>query len=109
MAGVISVSTLRSCQKWPPATSVRIKKCGKFTTQREFCKRLKYLTDGKYGLQIVDQAVKGVIDCDLSEVERMPLLQIDGREISWEDFGRILMSFEGWQFKLEIVDPSDDV
>jgi hypothetical protein len=70
---------------------------------------VKYLADDEYGLQIVDQTVKGVIDCDLSEVERKPLLLIDGQDISWEDFGRMLMSFEGWQFKLEIVDPSDDV
>ena len=32
-----------------------------------------------------------------------------GREISWDDFGRMLMTFEGWQFKLEIGDPSDEV
>ena len=33
----------------------------------------------------------------------------DGQEISWEDFGRMLMSFEGWQFKLEIFDRSHEV
>ncbi len=27
----------------------------------------------------------------------------------WEEFGQMLMSHEGWQFKLELVYPSDDV
>jgi len=39
----------------------------------------------------------------------MPLLVIDGREVSWEEFGRMLMTFEGWQFRMEIGDPSEEV
>jgi hypothetical protein len=70
---------------------------------------VKYIKSSNYGLQIADQLVKGKIDCDLSEAERMPLLLIDGQEVTWEAFGQMLMSFEGWQFKLEIFDPSDDV
>ena len=53
--------------------------------------------------------MRGRIDWDESAVERTPLLVIDGREISWNDFGRMLSAFEGWQFKLEIVDRSDEV
>jgi hypothetical protein len=34
---------------------------------------------------------------------------IDGQEITWEQFGRMLMSFEGWQFKLEIYDRSKEI
>ncbi len=34
------------------------------------------------------------------------MLVIDGRDVSWEEFGRMLMTFEGFQFKLEIVDKS---
>jgi hypothetical protein len=40
---------------------------------------------------------------------RVPLLVIDGREITWEEFGRMLMTFEGWQFKLEIRDMSEEL
>ena len=40
---------------------------------------------------------------------RAPMLVIHGKEVSWEDFGRMLMTFEGFQFKLQIADPSDDV
>lgn len=69
---------------------------------------VKYLTDVGYELQIAEQTVRGRIDWDESAVERTPLLVIDGREITWDDFGRMLMAFEGWQFKLEIVDPSEE-
>lgn len=34
---------------------------------------------------------------------------IDGRDISWEEFGRMLMTFEGWQFRMEIADRSDEI
>ena len=33
----------------------------------------------------------------------VPLLAIDGRAVTWEEFGRLLTSFEGWQFKLDIT------
>ena len=70
---------------------------------------IKHLEDGVMGLQIADQTVRGRIDCDESQVDRTPLIVVDGREISWEEFGRMLMTFEGWQFKLEIADPSDEL
>ncbi len=69
---------------------------------------VQHLTEGEYGLQIADRTVLGRIEWDDSEVERTPLIVVDGREISWEDFGRMLMTFEGWQFKLEICDPSEE-
>jgi hypothetical protein len=31
------------------------------------------------------------------------------RAILWEEFGRMLMTFEGFQFKLEIRDRSEEV
>ena len=33
---------------------------------------------------------------------RVPLLVIDGQEVAWDELGRMLMSFEGWQFRLAI-------
>lgn len=48
------------------------------------------------------------LDWDASAVQRLPLLVIDGREVPWDDFGRMLMAFDGWQFKLEIVDRNDE-
>jgi hypothetical protein len=54
--------------------------------------------------------VRGKIEWDESiDHEQVPVLVIDGRQISWNEFGRMLMSFEGWQFKLEIRDKSEDL
>jgi hypothetical protein len=36
------------------------------------------------------------------------VLVIDGRRFSWERFGRMLLSFEGWQFRPEIVDRTEE-
>lgn len=74
----------------------------------------KYLEDGKYGLQVKDMEVKGKIEADMSDEAdvfgpRLPMLVIDGRDVSWEQFGEMLMAFEGFQFKLQIVDKSDDL
>jgi hypothetical protein len=71
---------------------------------------IKHLRTDTYGLQIADhRAVRGKIEWGDSEDGSVPLLNVDGREISWQEFGRILMSFEGWQFKLEIRDKSEDL
>jgi hypothetical protein len=70
---------------------------------------IKYLTDGEHGLQIGDaDVVQGRIEWD-AEDGRLPLLVIDGREITWEEFGRMLMTFEGFQFKLNIGDKSEEL
>lgn len=68
----------------------------------------KHLKDDEFGLQIEDLVVRGRIDSDMSEAEPTPLLVIDGREVTWEQFGRMLMTFEGWKFKLELIDRSDE-
>ena len=70
----------------------------------------KHLTDGEHGLQIAEQrVVRGRIEWDDAIDGRVPLLVIDGREIGWDEFGRMLMSFEGWQFKLSIADKSEEL
>ncbi len=68
----------------------------------------KHIEQGEYGLQIVDQLVRASIDSDPSTDERTPLLVIDGKEVTWEEFGRMLVTFEGWQFKLELFDRSEE-
>lgn len=71
---------------------------------------VKHLRDGDYGLQISDQGiVRGRIGWDECQDGRLPLLVIDGREISWDQFGSMLMSYEGWQFKLMIADKSEEL
>ena len=70
---------------------------------------VKHLVRSEHDAQIADQTVCGRIEWDESEDSRVPLLVIDGQEVSWDEFGRMLMSFEGWQFRLEIRDCSEEV
>ena len=74
----------------------------------------KYLEDGRHGLQIRGMEVRGSIEADMTEagnlrLDRGPILVIDGREVTWQAFGRMLTTFEGFQFKLQIVDQSEDL
>jgi hypothetical protein len=70
----------------------------------------KHLTDGDHGLQISgERVVCGRVECGDARNGGVPLLIIDGREIGWKEFGRMLMSFEGWQFKLTIRDKSEEL
>ncbi len=70
---------------------------------------VRYLARDEDGARIADQTVSDRIEWDASGDGRVPLLVIDGREVSWDEFGRMLMSFEGWQFRLAIRDRSEDV
>lgn len=71
---------------------------------------IKHLRNDEFGLHIADSlVVRGKIEWDDSQHGSMPLLAVDGREVTWQAFGRMLMSFEGWQFKLEIADQSEDL
>jgi hypothetical protein len=36
------------------------------------------------------------------------MIVIDGRSFTWEEFGRMWMTFEGWKFRLEMVDPTEE-
>ena len=53
--------------------------------------------------------MRGKIEWDDAHDGRVPLLIIDGREITWDELGRMLMSFEGWQFKLTVADKSEEL
>ena len=69
---------------------------------------VSYLCEDHGELHIAGQSVCGKISSARDEDGFFsPALIIDGREVSWEEFGRMLTTFEGWQFKLQILDPSD--
>jgi hypothetical protein len=53
--------------------------------------------------------VRGRITRDENEEGRVPLIVIDGRDVTWAECGRMLTTFEGFQFKLEIKDKSDEI
>jgi hypothetical protein len=69
----------------------------------------QHLVDTELGLSIADMDVRGRISCDQESNPSMPMLVIDGREVRWDEFGRMLTSFEGWQFAFALRDPSDEV
>lgn len=70
---------------------------------------VRYLVGHELGPQIADQTVCGRIAWDESRDGRVPLLVIDGQEVSWDEFGRMLTTFEGWQFRVAIRDRSEEV
>lgn len=73
---------------------------------------VKHINDAGdgHGLQIIDRVVRGRIECGNSEEDySAPSFVIDGKEVSLQEFGYMLSSFEGWQFKLEIRDRSEEV
>jgi hypothetical protein len=68
----------------------------------------KYLEDSDhFGQRIKDMDVVGRVCWDEEDSDR-PMLWIDGKKVSWDEFGKMVTSFEGWQFKLKMIDPSDD-
>lgn len=73
---------------------------------------IRHLVEGEDGqLQIAgDRVVRARIEWNEEDEEaRTPRLVIDGREIDWDEFGRMLMTFDGWQFKLNIADKSEEL
>jgi hypothetical protein len=70
---------------------------------------LRHIADGEFGPRIADhRVVRGMIGWDEAQGGHIPLVIVDGREIRWDELGRMLMSYEGWQFRLEIGDKSEE-
>jgi hypothetical protein len=71
---------------------------------------LTHLEDTDHGPQVNDRLIlRGTVDSDPEEDHRVPMVVIDGREISWDQLGRMVAAFEGWQFKLEFRDRSEEI
>ena len=58
-----------------------------------------------------DDIVRGHITHDPESDDWLsdPMVVIDGKGISWKEFGRMLTTFEGGNFKLQIFDESDEM
>ena len=56
-----------------------------------------------------EMEARGWIEWDDGSHGQLPLLVIDGKPVTWHQFGRILSSYEDWQFKLEIKERIDEV
>ncbi len=80
--------------------------------RRALNRKHMYWSETTRNWEIADgDLVRGKIDCDLDspDYERLPLVVIDGKEISGSKFGQMLMTYEGFNFKLEIFDRSDEI
>jgi hypothetical protein len=53
-----------------------------------------------------DAVVRGRIDSDCDLDGQVPLLIIDDRKITWDEFGRMWMAFEG--FSIQVGDPRQE-
>jgi len=75
--------------------------------QRSLLRR--HLGTDEYGLHIAEpNIIRARISYDQENPDNGPLLVIDGKEVPWDEFGRMLMTFEGFQFKMEIYDISEE-
>ena len=70
---------------------------------------VKHLAQDTHDLQIAGTTVRARIGYDAANDGLVPLVVIDGREVSWEEFGRMLMTCERWQFRMDIADRSEEV
>ncbi|MEX3934260.1 hypothetical protein AB4Y32_21110 [Paraburkholderia phymatum] len=69
---------------------------------------VKHLVEDAGHLVVAETTVRGRIEWDGNENDRLPCVVIDGRRVDWSDFGAMLMAFEGWQFRIDLVDPGDE-
>lgn len=72
----------------------------------------KYLDykDGKYTINNdLEIAGRFLWDDNLRNSKFDHCFQIDGKKITIEDFIDLLQCVEGWNFKFQIIDPSDDI
>jgi hypothetical protein len=86
-----------------------------FVTFRRLFERIrrelgrKHIEKAEEGYQITDAGVvRGQISSDPDAFDRMPLLIIDRKPVTWDALGRMLSSHEGFRFKLEIFDRSEE-
>ena len=57
---------------------------------------------------IKDSRLAGRVESNPADRD-VPLLAVDGKSYTWEEVGNMLMSFEGFQIKLEMVDPYEEI
>ena len=69
---------------------------------------VKHIEDHPDGLRIVGPGiVRGRIALDKKTDGRLPMFVIDGRDVSWQEFGQMIVWFKGCNFKMEIHDRSE--
>lgn len=70
----------------------------------------RHLQIGGLGrLGVVDMTVRGQFTWDGESQGRRPAVVVDGRKLTWAQLRDALGAFEGFQFRLELIDPFNDV
>ena len=68
----------------------------------------KVFQDGQLYESFAKDHFVGHIEYDESS-EGLPLIIIDGRAYIWEEVGRLIMAYEGFQMKVKMYDQTDDI
>jgi hypothetical protein len=77
-----------------------------FPRMREGLSR-RYLENNDVGLRFVEgDRLEGRIE--MGREAGQPVLVVDGRPRSWDEIGLLLLSYEGWNVKLEILDSIEE-
>lgn len=70
----------------------------------------QHVEDGELGPGIPSSGIlRGRITSDPEGYERLPVVVVDGQELSWRQLGEMLAGYEGFQFKLEVRDLSEEL
>jgi hypothetical protein len=83
----------------------RLKEKIKEGLSKKFIKKTVFA--GRESLSFSEDTAEGKIEWDDNYDGRIPKFKIDGKEYSAEQIGKILMSYEGWNFELKIKEPTD--
>jgi hypothetical protein len=67
---------------------------------------MRHITRSESGYRMLHDTLRGRIEAiDEGKI----VLVVDGIHLSLEDLRKVLVCHEGWQFRLQIVDPGDDL
>lgn len=69
--------------------------------------QLKFFEAGGYWVPRGD-VLRVVVTSRQVDWESEPAVEIDGREFTWEEFGRMLLTWEGWGVRMVVV-PEDEL
>ena len=69
--------------------------------------QLKFFEAGRYWVPRGD-VLRFVVSSREVDWESEPAVEIDGREFTWEEFGRMLLTWEGWGVRMVVV-PEDEL
>lgn len=72
---------------------------------KKFIEKSEFL--GREFFTFKDNVAEGRIEWDDNYDGEAPKLVIDGKEFTLHDFGKMMMSCEGWNFRLEIIEPTE--